>query len=246
MSFPIRPVRMPSDLADKSNGQLPDSILADVPGGRLHHIAAKAYIAMREAAAKDGITLDPTSPVDTYRTLEIQTATFLKRYDHERRPSTPKQWRGQLWWLKPGFAGSAVPGTSNHGWGLAIDIANTSGSRLDWLLANAGKYGFSWETQSEAWHIRYVLGDDHPATVDPTPPALPPFTRTIRRGMKGDDVRLVQRAVGVPADGLFGAITEAAVRRFQRARWPRLGLADGVVGRVTYAAMTRVVQDSRR
>jgi LAS superfamily LD-carboxypeptidase LdcB len=58
---------------------------------------------------------------------------------------------------------AAVPGTSNHGWGLACDVWNVGqNGRLEWLLDNAKRFGFSWEVQSEPWHIRYVLGDDLP------------------------------------------------------------------------------------
>ena len=50
----------------------------------------------------------------------------------------------------------------------------------------------------------------------------------------GGGVRALQRKVGVPADGVFGPGTEAAVKRWQR----RHGLvADGVVGPQTRAAM---------
>jgi peptidoglycan hydrolase-like protein with peptidoglycan-binding domain len=57
---------------------------------------------------------------------------------------------------------------------------------------------------------------------------------TLRRGARGADVMIVQRAAGVTADGRFGPATEAAVRRLQRQR----GLvADGIVGPKTWAVI---------
>src|SRR5262245_22820946 len=57
----------------------------------------------------------------------------------------------------------------------------------------------------------------------------------LKRGDRGTAVKKVQRALGVePVDGIFGADTEAAVKRFQR----RKGLAvDGVVGPQTRKAL---------
>jgi nucleoid-associated protein YgaU len=69
---------------------------------------------------------------------------------------------------------AAVPGTSNHGLGLAADLAlrNHAGQLVGvthfftaWLIANAARFGYSAEVQSEPWHWRYVAGDKIPQAV---------------------------------------------------------------------------------
>jgi peptidoglycan hydrolase-like protein with peptidoglycan-binding domain len=63
--------------------------------------------------------------------------------------------------------------------------------------------------------------------------------RTIKPGMRGHDVRVLQdyltrAGISTPVDGVFGPGTKANVKRFQRAQ----GLtADGVVGPATVAAL---------
>lgn len=57
---------------------------------------------------------------------------------------------------------------------------------------------------------------------------------TLYRGVKNNDVRLLQQLLGIPVDGSFGAQTEAAVKAFQKAN----GLTvDGRVGAQTKAAL---------
>lgn len=69
--------------------------------------------------------------------------------------------------------------------------------------------------------------------------ASPP---TLRRGDRGEGVARLQGVVGVRADGLFGPLTDAALRRFQRRR----GLVpDGVVGPRTWAAIEQNAQRAR-
>ncbi|MFF0144637.1 peptidoglycan hydrolase-like protein with peptidoglycan-binding domain [Amycolatopsis sulphurea] len=55
---------------------------------------------------------------------------------------------------------------------------------------------------------------------------------TVKRGSAGADVALVQRYLGLKADGIFGADTEAAVKRYQSAQHLT---ADGIVGPATWA-----------
>ena len=53
----------------------------------------------------------------------------------------------------------------------------------------------------------------------------------IKKGSKGANVKKVQAAIGVAADGIFGPKTEAAVKSYQK----RNGLAaDGIVGQQTW------------
>jgi len=65
------------------------------------------------------------------------------------------------------------------------------------------------------------------------------IARTLRRGMRGDDVKRIQREIGMPAadqDGIFGPKTERAVRAFQQ----NAGIqVDGVVGRQTQSAILK-------
>ncbi|GCD20024.1 D-alanyl-D-alanine carboxypeptidase family protein [Cellulomonas algicola] len=84
---------------------------------------------------------------------------------------------------------AATPGTSNHGWGKAVDLGDTINSFTSekhlWLRANCDQYGWTHPTwahdgnpnngQQEPWHFEYIGdgGGISPAP-DPDPdPALP-------------------------------------------------------------------------
>ena len=164
MTLPIAKVVLPKDLKGQANGLL-RGVLTAIPGGQLHHLAAQAWLALCAKAKAEKIVLEPTSPVDTYRPFHVQEETFFKRYDNTKRNTRHEVYQGRDWWLKLGVAGCAVPGTSNHGYGIAIDIAHVDNTKLAWLLRNASVFGFSWEDQSENWHIRYVTGDKVPVAV---------------------------------------------------------------------------------
>jgi len=192
--LPIRPLVMPSTLKGQQNGKLPDNLLDRIGVGsaRMERTAARAFRAMFAEARKAGF--DPRH-VGDYRPFEQQLNLFLSRYQpatlttygltssaHRKIWNQADQYgyKTQYWVKKKNPNGSypataATPGNSNHGWGLAIDIANCSGKRLEWLLgdgfatSNALKFGFTWEVKdganAEAWHIRYVCGDKLPQAV---------------------------------------------------------------------------------
>lgn len=168
MNLPVKPILLPADLKNVVPGELPPGLLVPIrPYGQLHRLAADAYHALRAKALAEGIRpFKPTSAGDTYRTLALQKKGFLARYQQEPiAGASTRTWEGKKWYLKAGNAPMAAPGTSNHNLGLAVDISEASKERLDWMLKNCADFGFSWEVQSEPWHIRYVSGDRVPPAV---------------------------------------------------------------------------------
>lgn len=88
---------------------------------------------------------------------------------------------------------------------------------------------------------RPVAPKPHPVAPKPgtsTVETTTAYTRykgtTVKRGSRGEAVRLVQRGVGVPVDGVFGPRTELALERWQKAHDLR---ADGVVQRADWDAL---------
>lgn len=72
-----------------------------------------------------------------------------------------------------------------------------------------------------------VAGPDAPPQYVPPPP-------TLRKGSRGEEVRVLQRVLGTSVDGDFGPATLTALEAFQKAN----GLhADGVCGPMTWEQM---------
>ena len=253
-------VKLPKDLRGVEPGKLDASLLRPaVGGGKLHWLAAQAWAAMVAAAKEDGVQLKPTSSGDCYREYEMQKRGFLQRYQTKPIPgSSTKTFEGKTWYLKKGYAMLATPGKSNHNLGLAVDVHTVSEpKRINWLIANVEKFGWSWEVvPSEPWHIRYVCGDNVPAAVEafvsgnpqpeapaasapaPTPaptPAAPaePARDVLRPGDSGPRVRKLQEALkakGMYArkcDGVYGPSTILAVQTFKQSNSMPKGPAAG-------------------
>ena len=97
---------------------------------------------------------------------------------------------------------------------------------------NGGTIGL--EDRTRRWEEALaILGGKAPAP-KAAKKSAPAKARTLRKGMKGDDVAKMQKAIGVTADGDFGFGTLTAVKKWQKLN----GLtADGIVGPATQAKM---------
>ena len=177
--LPVAKMVLPQDLKGCENGKLPKSLLRPIaPSGQMHHYAATSWMMLRGLAAEEGLDW---VHVGDYRPYAQQVALFMSRMkrfpDAKKNVQVTRIFNGEKWFLHVG-APVATPGTSNHGWGLAIDAAlktkagvvtistkpkGAKRSGLEFLLAEAPALGWSWELQSEPWHIRYVAGDKTPA-----------------------------------------------------------------------------------
>ncbi|WP_448614106.1 D-alanyl-D-alanine carboxypeptidase family protein [Modestobacter sp. URMC 112] len=126
-----------------ANGEIPRDQLCALGVGphRLRCDAAAAYTAM--SAAYESAFGSPLCITDSYRSLDAQVDA------HHRKPAI-----------------TAVPGTSNHGWGLAVDLCggiNAFGTaQTAWMTAHAARYGWlhpDWAQASgsnpEPWHWEY-------------------------------------------------------------------------------------------
>ncbi len=118
------------------NGKVPSSALSTISGtsDQMWSPAARSFEAMRAAAAADGATLGIT---DSYRSYDEQVDVAARKGIYGR---------GGL---------AAVPGTSNHGWGTALDLRLDS-TALAWMKSHGGEYGFVDDTPGESWHWHYV------------------------------------------------------------------------------------------
>lgn len=165
-TYPIGKVSVPIVLRLQGNGYIKTDQLAPVrDGGVLYKSAAVAFNFMWSEAEKVGVNLNNWG---TYRPYDKQLQMFLSRYSETptgRDPVITARWQGRTWWLRKDVPPCAVPGTSNHGWGMAIDV-NYYGNRLEWMRERAPLYGFKWEVGPdskywEPWHLIYTQGSGY-------------------------------------------------------------------------------------
>lgn len=96
-----------------------------------------------------------------------------------------------------------------------------------WAAPRTGEVVRLQNVYGSAWSVGRIATGVRPTAV-PAAPAV------LKVGSRGPAVVEVQRALRIPADGVFGSGTAAAVKRFQVSR--RL-VADGVVGLQTKQAL---------
>jgi hypothetical protein len=156
------------------NGNLTDSQLAAVPGSatlRLRPDAAASWGRVAVAAAADHESMVLTA---AYRAYGVQVDLFRARYVTYRTGIDPRVWDGLTFWRRPGMVAAAVPGTSNHGLGVAVDaVVGDAGSIQYRELAHVGiPRGWSnaeGESIGEPWHWDYTPTNDHFAGPVPAP-----------------------------------------------------------------------------
>lgn len=155
---------LPEGITPEQNGRMPDVKLKKIHcGGRLYVDAARAWLAMVRAAAQDGIFLSANKSFNVYRPLERQIKVFKERYipidtaENLSEETIRVEYDGKIWQLKPDEIYAAVPGTSSHGYGLAVDIQNSRNTSVKtWLNENAKLFGFAQEYDFEPWHYTYT------------------------------------------------------------------------------------------
>lgn len=126
-----------------ANGQIADANLCELPEGGFHLRGDAARAWWRLSARYEREFGEPPCLTDAYRSLASQQRLYAS---------------------KPGLA--ARPGTSNHGWGVAVDLCGgvqSFGTReYEWLSVNAAKVGWTnpgWARRSgsrpEPWHWEF-------------------------------------------------------------------------------------------
>lgn len=119
------------------NGQFTAANTDPIPGGRLWPEAALTWNAMYAAFVADGgnpAHFRPGGPASSARSIAQQRHFFANQ---------------------PPAA--AQPGTSNHGWGIAVDCPFADAQA--WIRRHGLRWGWSHDEGArvnEAWHFRYV------------------------------------------------------------------------------------------
>jgi hypothetical protein len=192
-----------------ANGEVPPHLLATLDGqpeASLRADAAAAWNRARAAVkARTGITLRVRG---WNRTRAEQVTFYLQRHRLARKGERVCcRWQGRGY-VFTGTAHAAPPGTSNHGWGLAVDVEDYGGvGRFDHPRRVAtfpilAEHGWT-DTEGrgpirEPWHLVYdPARDRHRNTpTPPTAPDLAPVPDVQEDDMRGLIEALYRRRLG--------------------------------------------------
>lgn len=133
---PVTGDRVPVEYLVYGNGRIPAEALSEVSGTGGHRLwppAARSLESLLAAAQADGITIGVT---DSYRPYEVQVDLVARKGLYSQ---------GGL---------AATPGTSDHGWGIATDLA-LSAQALEWMRSHAAAFGYVEDVPRETWHWAY-------------------------------------------------------------------------------------------
>jgi hypothetical protein len=204
-----------------SNGRLPGAILCKIPGvgpQLLRCDAARAWNAMYAAARLSGIAITPCGGYCSYRPLFAQFSV---------RSSACARGRCYM---------AAVPGTSNHGLGIAVDLGDGGRGLMRRIIDRIGAR-FGWakrcsDASWEPWHLKFNPACTGATSIPPIRPRChsgsvrvrgrcwfvirPRHARGHARAVKLAQRRLHRHCLHTGRYGHFDRRTRAAVRRLKR------------------------------
>jgi len=193
-------------LGVERNGVFDDANTDSIPGGRLWPEAALTWNAMRAdftAAGGKPTHFRPGGPRSSARTAGQQRELFA---------------------AQPPPA--AVPGTSNHGWGIAVDVPFSDAQA--WIMRNGGRYGWSHDEGlrvGERWHMRYV-GASKLALRKLTRDPLAGYTKAERRWLHEYD-RLIRTNGDAKRRHVLRVVMTAQRKRIWKVSQPPAAGGDG-------------------
>jgi hypothetical protein len=121
---------MPQPAVGYRRGRRTSIMVVPIDWAEVEVRTARAFVAMRDAAAADGV--------------ELRVRSGFRSREHQ-------EWLYTAW--RAGFGNRAArPGYSNHQSGRALDLDLDRPGAFAWLAANARRFGFKRTVKSEPWH----------------------------------------------------------------------------------------------